>query len=144
MTATTIRVVLIALVFVFLQPTIPVESAANFTLVELGTLGGNYSEAIAVNNHVQVVGSSQTASGEYHAFFWENGEMTDLGIQGHSSSATDINERGQVLLQDLGHAFIWENGMMTDLGDFPPWILTILVRWWVHGIPMRSFGTMGT
>src|SRR6266498_5004895 len=96
----TIRVVLVALVLVFLQPTIPVESAANFTLVELGTLGGNYSEAIAVNDHVQVVGNSEMAGGEYHAFFWENGVMTDLGIPGHSSSAADNNERGQVLLQE--------------------------------------------
>src|SRR5512139_3050794 len=110
MRAITIRVVLVALVFVFLQPSNPVQSASKFTLVELGTLGGNFSEAIFVNDHGQVIGNSEIAGGGIHPFFWENGVITDLGVQGQSSIATDINESGQVvgILQDLGHSFLWE------------------------------------
>ena len=40
---------------------------------DLGTLGGNESRAIAVNNRGHVVGVSTTVTGENHAFFWKQG-----------------------------------------------------------------------
>ena len=65
---------------------------------DLGTLGGEESTAIAINDRGQVVGASQTSSGDHHAFLWQDGVMTDLGTLGGSESyAFDINESGQVV-----------------------------------------------
>lgn len=81
-------------------------------------LSGNYSEPSAMNDVGQVVGYSDGANG-YHAFFWSDGIMTDLGaLPGlvNRSEATDINDRGVVVGYsgaEIGHAFIWDsiNGM---------------------------------
>jgi probable HAF family extracellular repeat protein len=40
-------------------------------MIDLGTLGGTYSYAITINERGQVLGYSFTASGEFHAFLWE-------------------------------------------------------------------------
>jgi probable HAF family extracellular repeat protein len=70
-------------------------------MVDLGTLGGASSEAIAVNERRQVVGTSETPDGERHAFVWQAGRMTDLGAllpaDVTSSRAVDINDCGQVV-----------------------------------------------
>jgi probable HAF family extracellular repeat protein len=39
-------------------------------MVNLGTLGGNFSIAFGINDLGQVVGYSSTASGETRAFLW--------------------------------------------------------------------------
>jgi len=44
--------------------------AQNFTVTDLGTLGGDRSSARAVNDSGQVVGYSSTAGGANHAFSW--------------------------------------------------------------------------
>ncbi|HYU45791.1 MAG TPA: hypothetical protein VEK84_06395 [Terriglobales bacterium] len=41
---------------------------------DLGTLGGNFSEGLGVNNAGQVVGSSQTATGGGDAFLYTSGQ----------------------------------------------------------------------
>jgi probable HAF family extracellular repeat protein len=101
---------------------------ADHGMRELGTLGGTTSVATAINNFGQVVGTSATATGEFHAFSWTaRGGMVDLGVLagGLASSATDVNDRGQVVggSQKLGateiedHAVMWKaNGRMIDLG----------------------------
>lgn len=60
----------------------PTAAASTLAAIDLGTLGGTYSFAAAVNDRGQVVGISETASSERHAFFWEEGVMTDLGLVG--------------------------------------------------------------
>ncbi len=93
----------------------------NGVMTDLGHLGGNRSEAVAINNRGQVVGNSETATGEKRPFLWENGVMTDLGAPSVPSGAKDINERGQVIGDSVpgqpGRAFLWENGVTTDLGS---------------------------
>lgn len=62
--------------------------APTYTIIDLGTLGGDSSGASGINEHGQVVGWSsatpaspaQPAGGPAHAFLWEAGAgMQDLG-----------------------------------------------------------------
>lgn len=95
------------------------------TLTDLGTLGGDFSTANALNNAGQVVGYSYTAAGSERAFLWQSGVITDLGtLPGYTvgSQAYDINSVGQVVGTSSNggfsvHAFLWQNGTMTDLGS---------------------------
>jgi len=52
-----------------------------------------------VNDRGQIVGSSQTASGQWHAFSWTaTSGMLDLGTLGaDASGAVDVNEKGEVV-----------------------------------------------
>jgi probable HAF family extracellular repeat protein len=85
-------------------------------ITDLGTLGGNYSDAMGINERGQVVGVSKTAEGEDHAFLWERGVMTDLGTVGErSSGALDINARGQIVGGADGIPVMWEKGVLVAL-----------------------------
>jgi len=113
----------------------------NYSVTDLGTLGGSHSWAYDINGSGQVVGLAGTGAVDeygapvYHAFLWQNNAMADLGtLGGPHSAATGINNAGQVVglaqttenldyWQTTGdgggpihHAFIWQNGTMTDLG----------------------------
>src|SRR5438874_4675200 len=97
-------------------------ASVQLSIIDLGTLGGTYSAAQAINNSGEIVGESSTASGELHAFLWQDGTMIDLGTLGGTySSARGINERGQVVGSNTigsgeSRAFLWQNGVLTDLG----------------------------
>src|SRR5262249_22930570 len=86
------------------------------TMIQLGTLGGDYSEGFGVNDAGQVAGNSKTASGITHAFLYENGTMNDLGTLGGSTSlALGTNASGQVVgssvrADDFNHAFLYSGG----------------------------------
>jgi probable HAF family extracellular repeat protein len=92
----------------------------------LGTLGGYQSAPRGLNDLGQVVGESTTATGEWHAFLWEDGVMTDLGTLGGSySAAYGINNVGQVVggsrtaTSSWERAFLWQDGAMTELAALP-------------------------
>ena len=94
-------------------------------MTDLGTLGGSDSRAYDINDHGQVVGYSETASGQTEAFLYYNGAMTSLGTLGGSYSvAYGINNSGQIVgtsttASGENHAFLYSNGIMTDLGTLP-------------------------
>ena len=76
----------------------PTEARANagtYRVVDLGTLGGDFGVAFDINPRGQVVGGSSTASGEEHAFLWENGVITDLGTLGGGSVRPRPSTRGE-------------------------------------------------
>ncbi len=86
---------------------------------------GGYSYGTAINNSGRIVGRfwPQNNYSQAHAFFWENGIMTDLGTFGGSSStALGINDSNKVvgvayfLGDTINHGFLWQSGVMTDLG----------------------------
>ena len=111
-----------ALVVAYAPPPVSAQSA-DWSRVDLGTLGGSISQAHVINDRGQVVGHSMTATGQRHAFLWEDGVMTDLGTLPGStnSNATGINNRGQVVggpyfVANSPQAFLWQDGEMTDLG----------------------------
>ena len=100
---------------------------------DLGTLGGPSSKAAAINVKGQVVGEASVSNGVKHAFLYSGGQMRDLGVLlGYTdSSATDINDRGDVIgvcegkNYKLGRAFLYTAGKMLDLGTF-------------HGAPIKA------
>ena len=106
-------------------------SAVQYTVTDLGTLGGWMSDARGINSAGQVVGEFRDDAGDDHAFLWQNGGITDLGTLGGGSygmqgvdSARAINDSRQVVgvahgADQVGHAFIWRNGLMSPLGELP-------------------------
>jgi probable HAF family extracellular repeat protein len=94
------------------------------TMRDLGTLGGTFSGAAALNEAGQVAGGS-TIAGDVanHPFLWDGGVMQDLGtLGGRNGAAFAMNQSGDVVGRadvpgsKSHHGFLWANGVMTDLG----------------------------
>jgi probable HAF family extracellular repeat protein len=100
----------------------------NGSMKDLGTLGGNQGQAVAINDSRQITGWSRSTTDQRtrHGFFYENGTMHDIGNLGGSFvQPHDINNSGQVVgiantgENNYAHAFLYENGSMKDLGAPP-------------------------
>lgn len=67
------------------------------SFVDLGTLGGGYSRALAINDSGTVVGTAGNSASDTRAFVYVNGSMSDIGtLGGSNSSANAINNNGQI------------------------------------------------
>jgi probable HAF family extracellular repeat protein len=101
---------------------------------DLGTLGGDQSNAVAVNDAGQVIGMSMIAPGsmgpQWHAFTYSDGAMRDLGFPPDLDFAIDantsievrgINASGQILVEIRGETtrqyrvYLWQNGLWEHL-----------------------------
>jgi probable HAF family extracellular repeat protein len=106
-------------------------------MVALGTLGGPYAQAMAVNDAGYLTGNASIAQaiGVRHAFLTEVWPgygpvkpMVDLGTLGGSSSyGMAINMSNHVVGYSLlstgynaRHAFLYNGGQLVDLGSFSP------------------------
>jgi probable HAF family extracellular repeat protein len=122
------------------------------TMLDLGTLGGSQSEAVAMNDSGQVTGISLTAGDEEHtfthAFLWNGTTMLDLGTLGGTDSfAEAINATGQVTGWSWiegnfdPHAFLWDDGTLHDLNALidpaDPLLPFVYLR---EGVDINDFG----
>ncbi|MDE2345659.1 MAG: hypothetical protein KGL13_04245, partial [Gammaproteobacteria bacterium] len=105
----------------------------NGMMTDLGTLGGNTSEALAIDDDGWISGRADFSpdSPYHHAVLWRNGVIRDLGVVTpcDNSTATARNSDGYVV-GGLGHctdnpndltyfsAFLWRSGKtMVDLNS---------------------------
>jgi probable HAF family extracellular repeat protein len=80
-------------------PTISV-AVPQYTITDLGTLGGHQSSATGINESGQVIGYANVDqnSNDYHAFVWESGLMRALDTLGtRGSTPLGINDYGQMV-----------------------------------------------
>ena len=111
---------------------------------DLGTLGGTFSTAFAVNNSNIVVGSSDIAGGfGTHAFYFSDRQMVDLnnvtsGLNGFVlQSAQAINDKGYIVgygKSNTGiHAFL-----LSPMSVPEPCNLTVLISMAASGVVFRK------
>ena len=93
---------------------------ADWTLVDLGTLGGRNAYATAVSQGGRVAGCAETPNGDIHAFVWLGGAMTDLGTgatAAGNSCALAVNDLGTVAGRaSTGELVVWKDGVAASLG----------------------------
>jgi probable HAF family extracellular repeat protein len=97
------------------------HAAQEWTLVDIGTLGGPGSYGAAVSNSGVVVGCSDVTSGGAHAFAYRSGVIQDLGTASDSpagsSCALAVNNDGTIAgRSSTGELVIWKEGSVTRLG----------------------------
>lgn len=78
----------------------------------LGTLGGESSVATGINHDGYIVGTAQTASGEWHGYVWDGSQMDDLNDLLPPDSGWivgnvyGINRSGDIIGRDSSQAFL--------------------------------------
>jgi probable HAF family extracellular repeat protein len=127
------------IVFLVLLLGVPILAQQSYTIADLGTLGGSYTQPTSLNLFADVAGYSfLPGDAYYHAFLSHHGTMTELMTFGGDFSWTGaINNLDQVAggaettLQDAAdytffcgptqcHAALWVHGRLPrDLGTLP-------------------------
>lgn len=73
-------------------------AAQTYTVTNIGTLGGNESVALSINDLGEVVGYSKTADGEVHAFRYFRDALFDLSTLGGKESYAHMITNSGILL----------------------------------------------
>jgi probable HAF family extracellular repeat protein len=99
-------------------------SSGSVTQKDLGTLGGSWVTARAINDAGEVLGTSANAQQIFHAFLWspKKKTMTDLTPDARSFDGGGINAAGQGagdLFDGASHAAFFDHGKIVDLGILP-------------------------
>ena len=95
----------------------PRVAAQNYSVTDLGTLGGSFSKAHALNDLGQVVGVAKLSNNfNMRAFLWDQGEITHLGTLGGTDSfAFGINNKTQIVgRSDVG--MFWNYVLWPHMG----------------------------
>ena len=106
-------------------------SAQQYTVTDIGTLGGQGTYGFAINDSNQVTGVSDppTVNGisPNHPFLYTNGALLDLGTINGTNFANGraLNSQGQVVgdleIDDsFSRPFLWSNGVMQELDSSEP------------------------
>jgi probable HAF family extracellular repeat protein len=109
----------------------------NGVMRDLGTLGGSFSQAFAINDSGQITGQAYLAgNSKAHGFLYSASKMTDLGALNVYSAGMSINHSGVIVGQAdiknntgflVYHAVIFQNGAVQDLNQQIPagtgWVL---------------------
>lgn len=111
----------VVLVMLVASPAGATSRARPWRVIDLGI--EEFAIPHAINDHGHVVGEIYT-SGKSRAFFWRNGKMIDLNIEGVESVAFDVNNQDAVVgyrtnERNEWRAFLWQNGRTMDLGVLP-------------------------
>jgi len=93
-------------------------------MTDLGTLGGTWSTATAINGSGEIVGTSALANGLFSAFYSNGSGMTSVGTFSgtHGSSyAMAVNDYGEIVgdaqnAHGFANAFLSEGSGLVDLG----------------------------
>jgi probable HAF family extracellular repeat protein len=100
-------------------------SAQEYTLVDLGTLGGTYSRANGISENGIIAGYATSGTGK-HAVLWIETGIVDIGGPAGSivSDAVAVNHSSQVAGFDEGspqsyQGYSWESGSWTPIGVLP-------------------------
>lgn len=94
------------------------------SLTVLGTLTGETTVALGINEVGQVVGASEVGPGLQHAVLWEDGIVKDLGtLPGRGSRALNINVHGVAVgfattVQGAQRAVVWHGNTPHDLNQW--------------------------
>lgn len=86
-------------------------------LMDLGTFGGEYSEAFGINDKDEVVGVAATSVLHFdNAFVYSGGVVKDIGRLGisHYAQAFDINNRSQVVGTSGGGLSVPDRGFLYE------------------------------
>jgi len=91
-------------------------------LLDLGSLGGPGSTALALSNNGLVTGGADRPDGAGVAFLYGAGPLRDIGQLGVASQGMGVNASGQVAgtWVDAGgenHAFLYSGGVARDIGN---------------------------
>ena len=98
-------------------------NSSEYTIRDLGDLGGGFSWALDISNTGYIVGASTKIDNSSHAVVWYRGKMLDITPNEefnlfYPADASGVNDLGQVVgTYNGGVPFFWENGVLHDLNE---------------------------